>query len=56
MTPARMQEMHIAEEFLKSLPEMTYHVTKINQWGKHQVRLLRLTVYVFKIEVFIFLI
>lgn len=42
-TPARMQEIHIAEEFLKSLPELAYHVTKINQWGKHQQRTVRLT-------------
>lgn len=42
---ARMQEIYIAEEFLKSLPELSYHVTKINQWGKHQNRIVRLTSY-----------
>lgn len=44
---SRIQEIHIAEEFLKSLPELSYHVTKINQWGKHQQRIVRLTSYVF---------
>ena len=46
VTGSRMQEIHIAEEFLKSLPELSYHVTKINQWGKHQARIVRLTSYV----------
>jgi len=43
MSPARMQEIHIAGEFLKSLPELSYQVTKINQWGKHQSRIVKLT-------------
>ncbi|GAM21165.1 hypothetical protein SAMD00019534_043400, partial [Acytostelium subglobosum LB1] len=37
------REINTAEQLFKQLPELSYSVTKINQWGKHQKRVLRLT-------------
>eukprot|EP01113_Clastostelium_recurvatum_P026874 TRINITY_DN3229_c0_g1_i2.p1 TRINITY_DN3229_c0_g1~~TRINITY_DN3229_c0_g1_i2.p1 ORF type:complete len:785 (-),score=160.34 TRINITY_DN3229_c0_g1_i2:80-2434(-) len=31
------------EDLFKTMPVLTYHVTKVNQWGKHQPRVLRLS-------------
>ncbi|KAN0016274.1 hypothetical protein ACTFIU_006238 [Dictyostelium citrinum] len=39
----REREIREAELLFDSLPELVYYVTKINQWGKHQKRTLRLT-------------
>eukprot|EP01133_Synstelium_polycarpum_P012402 gene12402-14554_t len=36
-------EINEAEELFSSLPKLSYNVTKINQWGKHQKRVLSLT-------------
>eukprot|EP01111_Echinosteliopsis_oligospora_P013520 TRINITY_DN4864_c0_g1_i1.p1 TRINITY_DN4864_c0_g1~~TRINITY_DN4864_c0_g1_i1.p1 ORF type:complete len:630 (+),score=127.50 TRINITY_DN4864_c0_g1_i1:156-2045(+) len=41
--PVRKQEIAEAESYLKSLQELTYHVTKINQRGRHQSRILRIS-------------
>jgi len=39
----REREINEAEQLFQSLPELSYFVTKINQWGKHQKRRLKLT-------------
>ncbi|GAM17473.1 hypothetical protein SAMD00019534_006480 [Acytostelium subglobosum LB1] len=39
----REREINEAEQLFQNLPELSYVVTKINQWGKHQKRVLRLT-------------
>ncbi|KAF2078239.1 hypothetical protein CYY_000429 [Polysphondylium violaceum] len=39
----REREINEAEELFQSLPELTYFVTKINQWKKLQKRRLKLT-------------
>ncbi|EGC34981.1 hypothetical protein DICPUDRAFT_152723 [Dictyostelium purpureum] len=39
----REREIKEAEYLFQSIPDSSYNVTKINQWGKHQKRTLRLT-------------
>ncbi|KYQ88769.1 vacuolar sorting protein 9 domain-containing protein [Tieghemostelium lacteum] len=40
---SREKEIKEAESLFENLPELVYNVTKINQWGKHQKRNLKLT-------------